>query len=126
MNPSPTIELLKPSEIAKIRGISEKTLANWRSARVGPPVLRVRGVLLYPKSAFEQWIIDNTEAMDGTQAKGRKVALRVHRRPARVDRQHRLGGHRTQRELRLAKLEGRPESSILPLRRSGSRDKEPE
>lgn len=34
---------------------SPKTLCNWRSAGTGPRYLKVRGLVLYRRSALDQW-----------------------------------------------------------------------
>lgn len=35
--------------------ISLKTMANWRSLGVGPPYVKVRGRVLYPRAGLLQW-----------------------------------------------------------------------
>lgn len=43
---------LSPEQVAQILGMSVKTLADWRSKRIGPPVMRFQGVIRYPAGAF--------------------------------------------------------------------------
>src|SRR3954452_21164661 len=91
--------LLTPNEVAEILHVEVKTLANWRSKRVGPPVMRFRGVILYPEARLREWSEQQTEEMNGAQDARRPLALSLRNRRTRVDRKHRLGGHRTQSQI---------------------------
>lgn len=37
------------------RAVTTGTLANWRSQRVGPTFTKLRGRVLYPLAAVEEW-----------------------------------------------------------------------
>lgn len=41
-----------------LRNVSLKTLANWRSARTGPPFLKVGTGVRYRPAAVQQWAKD--------------------------------------------------------------------
>jgi hypothetical protein len=92
--------LLSPEEVAAELGIATKTLANWRAKRVGPPVMRFRGVVRYPAKLFAKWQDEQIEEMNGTQTPQRKMALSIRSRRPRMDGKHRFGRHRTQRDRR--------------------------
>jgi excisionase family DNA binding protein len=48
--------LLTPGEVATRLGIPVSTLANWRSARLGPEFLRVGRHVRYRPADLEAWI----------------------------------------------------------------------
>src|SRR5689334_1584167 len=87
-------KFLTPGEVAAILAVGVKTLANWRAKKIGPPVMRFQGVILYPERRLREWIEQLTEEMNGTQAAARKVALSLRGRRSRVVGKHRLGGYR--------------------------------
>lgn len=43
---SASSKLLTPGELAELLGVSEETLAQWRSQRRGPPYVKVEGRLV--------------------------------------------------------------------------------
>jgi hypothetical protein len=49
--------------------ISLKTMANWRSLGVGPPYVKVRGRVLYPRARLLEW-----EATNGSHPSSYKRA----------------------------------------------------
>ena len=55
--------MLSSKEAAKYLGLSPKTLANWRSARQGPPFHRLgngpRPRIAYRESDLQAWIDDH-------------------------------------------------------------------
>ena len=51
---------LTPDEAAERLRIPVKTLANWRTKRVGPPVRKFGRRVLYPLDQLEQWERDQT------------------------------------------------------------------
>ena len=55
-------EILNPTELAEYLGLSQKTLANWRSLRVGPLPLRAGHVIRYRKRDVEAWLDGLSEA----------------------------------------------------------------
>jgi len=70
------LKLLTPEEVAKILQISTGQLANWRSARKGPPWLKtcdgLRGSVRYEQETLRDWImsrmINNTPKPDSIEA----------------------------------------------------------
>lgn len=54
-------DLLTPKETGVELKVQEKTLANWRSARVGPPYVKLSGgIVRYSRKAVRQWLEANT------------------------------------------------------------------
>lgn len=55
-------DLMTPAEAAREElRVEEKTLANWRSARVGPPYLKLSGgIVRYSRKAVRQWLAERT------------------------------------------------------------------
>jgi excisionase family DNA binding protein len=53
--------LLTPEQIAQYFGISEGTLANWRSRGVGPAFLKVGKAVKYREEDVSAWLEDNTK-----------------------------------------------------------------
>lgn len=51
---------LTPEETAARLRLEPKTLANWRSKRVGPPFRKFGSRVLYPLDLLEQWERDRT------------------------------------------------------------------
>lgn len=46
---------LTPKEAAEHTRIPEKTLANWRNKRIGPPYRKFGRRVLYPLALLEEW-----------------------------------------------------------------------
>jgi Helix-turn-helix domain len=59
-------EGLTSREVSERWRISEKTLANWRSAGSGPPYAKFGASVRYPLDKFERWL----EAHMSRPAKG--------------------------------------------------------
>ena len=53
--------LLTPAEVSLLLGAAEKTLANWRCERTGPPFLKVGRNVIYSRASVERWL-DRQEA----------------------------------------------------------------
>jgi len=49
-------ELLLPSELARMIGKTERTLANWRCARTGPKYVKLGSTVRYRVNDVEDWI----------------------------------------------------------------------
>jgi len=49
-------ELLEDDEVAEELHNETKTLANWRTKRIGPPFIRVGKRVLYRRSDLEKWL----------------------------------------------------------------------
>lgn len=50
-------KLLLPAEVSILLCVSPKTLANWRSRRVGPNFIRLQGgVVRYQASEVDAWL----------------------------------------------------------------------
>lgn len=47
---------LKPEEVAEDIKVNVKTLANWRSAKIGPPYAKINGVVRYDGEKYSQWL----------------------------------------------------------------------
>ena len=57
--PRVTDDLLKPEAVAAALGVNEKTLANWRSLKVGPRYIRMgnkRGFVRYRSIDVEAYL----------------------------------------------------------------------
>lgn len=58
------VKLLTRAELASLWGLSTKTLANWQSAGVGPPAVKLRGgVIRYEEPAVVAWYSANRQAV---------------------------------------------------------------
>jgi len=52
------IDLIKPNVLATEWEVTEKTLANWRSRRVGPPFVKISGgTVRYSRKAVAEWLV---------------------------------------------------------------------
>jgi predicted DNA-binding transcriptional regulator AlpA len=47
-------------ELAKMLRVSPQALHEMRKARLGPPFVRIRRVIRYPKDSVNQWLKDQT------------------------------------------------------------------
>jgi hypothetical protein len=54
-------------DVAALTRTEPATPRNWRSRRYGPPYLTLGNVVLYPRSAFRDWINRNLEATFGAE-----------------------------------------------------------
>ena len=57
----PNFRLLTPTEASALLGIPEKTLAYWRSERIGPLALRIGVHVRYRLSDLEAWIEERAD-----------------------------------------------------------------
>lgn len=55
-------KLLTPDDVSDLLGIPVKTLANWRSERVGPLPLRIGCHVRYRSSDVEAWLSERVAA----------------------------------------------------------------
>ncbi|HZJ06752.1 MAG TPA: helix-turn-helix domain-containing protein [Nocardioidaceae bacterium] len=55
-------KLLTPEDVSDLLGIPVKTLANWRSERVGPLPLRIGCHVRYRSSDVEAWLSERVAA----------------------------------------------------------------
>ena len=53
-----TGRLLRPGELSELLGVPVGTLANWRSARTGPPFVKVGRHVRYRTGDVDAWIAD--------------------------------------------------------------------
>lgn len=51
-----TGRLLRPRELSELLGVPVGTLANWRSARTGPPFVKVGRHVRYRRGDVDEWI----------------------------------------------------------------------
>lgn len=49
-------DLMKPEELAEEWQVSVKTLANWRSSRLGPPYVKIAGAIRYSRRDVAEWL----------------------------------------------------------------------
>lgn len=52
---------LRPAAAARALGVTPRTLFTWRRCGLGPPYVRVAGVILYPTDGLRRWLNDNAE-----------------------------------------------------------------
>lgn len=51
-----TGRLLRPRELSELLGVPVGTLANWRSARTGPPFVEIGRHVRYRRGDVDEWI----------------------------------------------------------------------
>lgn len=51
-----TGRLLRPRELSELLGVPVGTLANWRSARTGPPFVKVGRHVRYRRGDVDKWV----------------------------------------------------------------------
>ena len=92
--------LISPQELAETLGLSTATLADWRSQSRGPTYLAVGRKIWYPIDRVEMWLETNLKETgnDGTAKTQREVALPLQARRSGIQRDDRLGRHRTKRD----------------------------
>lgn len=49
------VKVLTRNQVAEILGVAPKTLANWHSSGIGPPALRLHGLVRYDEADFLRW-----------------------------------------------------------------------
>lgn|GEM_PF-1281551 len=55
-------EILTPQQVANEFLTTVQTLANWRSAGIGPPFVKFGAQVRYRRAGLEEWIEQNTRA----------------------------------------------------------------
>ncbi len=60
--------LLTPEDVSEVLGIPAKTLANWRSQRIGPLPLRIGAHVRYRAADLAVWIEQQAETARGWMA----------------------------------------------------------
>ena len=59
-------ELLTLPQVAKLCGVSQRTLWGWATAGISPPPLKIgRGTVRYSRRAYEQWVASGCPQIDG-------------------------------------------------------------
>lgn len=62
-------ELLTLREVAKLCGVSQRTVWGWAAAGISPPPLKIgKGTVRYSRRAYEAWIAAGCPACNGGQA----------------------------------------------------------
>jgi len=49
-------DLVSPAELSNATGIAEKTLANWRVERKGPPFVKFGRRVFYHRASLGRWL----------------------------------------------------------------------
>lgn len=52
---SAPVKVLTRDQVAKYLGVAPKTLANWYSSGIGPPVVKLHGFVRYDEAEFVAW-----------------------------------------------------------------------
>jgi len=52
-------EHFKPSQVAELLCVSQRTLSRWHALRVGPSRVKVGRTILYRQAAVEAWLTAN-------------------------------------------------------------------
>ena len=58
-DPTATLNLMRPREVADCLSVSDRTLANWRHRGYGPVYIKVGSHVRYPRSAVVEWAKEN-------------------------------------------------------------------
>src|SRR5438105_619220 len=91
--------LLSPEELAQNLGLSPATLADWRSQGRGPAYLKAGRRIWYPKVHVERWIQSQIhETTNVTEKSQRDLALPLQTERQGIQRNNRLGRHKTKHE----------------------------
>src|ERR1700693_1230737 len=91
--------LLSPEELAQNLGLSPATLADWRTQGKGPAYLKAGRRVWYPKDRVETWIKAQLGEINyGVEESRGSVALPFQARRQEVQRNNRLGRHKTKHE----------------------------
>ena len=91
-----------PAETAAKLGVSEATLANWRSQRKGPIALRIGRAVYYYADDLEAYLQEERNKAYADKKARATVALPVQHRRARVRRFDGTTGHRREPQSRPA------------------------
>lgn len=87
-------------QAAEKLGVSEATLANWRSQRTGPVAVRIGRSVYYFAEDLEVYLQEQREKAYGDKETRAVVALPIHHRRTGVRGFDRITGHRSQPESR--------------------------
>jgi len=81
--------------VSERTGIAIGTLANWRSARTGPPYVKLpgsSGKVLYDLEALDRWLLDHSvgtldvpPTVTGAHNSARRYPAKTQARPTTVD-----------------------------------------
>lgn len=58
-------ELLTPRRVSQILDVAVGTLGQWRHRGVGPPSIRVEGLVRYPRSEFDKYLEERRASLRG-------------------------------------------------------------
>ena len=97
---------LTPAEVAQKLGVSETTLANWRSQGKGPVSGCIGRNVFYYEFDVEAYLQEQRNKAYANKKTRTVVALPIHYRGTRVRRFDRATGHRSQPEGGRALREG--------------------
>ena len=50
--------LLNSTQVATLTGVTTTTLSKWRKRRVGPPFIKIGGVIRYEPYKLDEWLAD--------------------------------------------------------------------
>src|SRR5260370_37940058 len=114
MDSLPDLGLLSPQEVSQVTGIAVATLDTWRCRRIGPQFIKLGRKIWYRLLDLEAWIKQNRQETHNELTKSRRdIALPGLRGRTGVERNHRLGPHRTQQDSGRTGGERRPEAGVL-------------
>jgi len=61
-------ELLTLPQVAKLCGVSHRTVWGWAETGISPPPLKIgKGTVRYSRRAYEQWVAAGCPRIDGGQ-----------------------------------------------------------
>ena len=102
--------LLSPEELAQNLALSPATLADWRTQGKGPAYLKTGRRVWYPKGHVEKWMQTQVrETNYDTEESRRHLALPLQARRQGIQRNNRLGRHKTKRDESSRSRSGAPE-----------------
>src|SRR5437879_5411849 len=91
--------LLSPEELAQNLGLSPATLADWRTQGKGPAYLKTGRRIWYPKDHVEKWMKAQVREVNyDTEESRRNMALPLQAGRQGVQRNNRLGRHKTKHD----------------------------
>src|SRR5437667_4530161 len=85
---------LTPAEVTQHIGVTEATLANWRSKRIGPLAVRIGRRVWYFTDDLEAYLQEERRKANALKTTGPVVALPHHPRRPRARRFDGVTGHR--------------------------------
>lgn len=77
-----TMQYMTIREVADLLGVDRSTLYRWRRAGIGPPWIRIGGVVLYPYRDLHEY---NLDCMTDVWPKGDHTFMTVRRRSRRTE-----------------------------------------